>query len=247
MASREERARIALDVVEDDEALVWTMALNDAPLRRRFFADVMERDDETVVKLLARLANADVLAPTGGMTFRLAHRVADVLCERMPDEIRRDLTQRSLEILLALEETSGGREHPPALLLARHGVGMGRYPEAAQWALEAREAMEPADRGRDLVPTLDDLYGGLAAAGSDRLREEVGLALLEDGRKALKRRHWKEIQDDLDASDLDDEARQRFAHIVADVESARKAARVARKAAKVASEESNPSDAATPA
>ena len=182
MVTRAERVDAAIETAGDAEDVLWALALNDRPVRRAYLVQVTGLRDDIVVKVLARLANREVIRHDDGLTFTFATpELREEVSTRIPDRVRRQLHELSLRY---------ASEHgaPWSLFEAIHALGADRRDEAARHLLGHFESHDGHD-ARD-VAWLKRVFEAfdLETEGGEEEVQRLGVLLAEKAGPSMKPR-----------------------------------------------------------
>lgn len=215
MATLTERADEAIDVVEGDLDLLWALAANDRPVDRDYLIHVTGMERRRLVRTLARLANAGVLAETEGIVFALERdAVRDELLQRAPADRLLTVHELSLDWARTRAADDPRRGTVDASFELAHAVGARRFEETAPALADAlRGAVEPIDR-RVLELAKRTLLGLMDHAGENRTAIlALGIELLDRGRAVLKPMEIRNLTATLRELDSEDRLGARLTRI----------------------------------
>ncbi len=229
MASRAERIDEALLLVAGGEGVLWALALNEIPVRRDYLEAVTGLSERVVVKALARLANAGMLAPTKGLRFELeSPEMARDVRERAPDGERRQIHEESLRY-----EFPPGEDPGPTFRLV-HLMGADRLADAGALLLEILSQESPEVSDSRAAALLETLIRRLEEGGDEPLglMEGLKLAWLRCGMTTLGPRKLRALGEDLKDAGLVGAAAASLDALLAEMEKELAARAARRKAAK---------------
>ncbi|HGY91367.1 MAG TPA: hypothetical protein ENK43_09365 [Planctomycetes bacterium] len=199
MVSRAERIDEALLLVAGGEGVLWALALNEIPVRRTYIEAVTGLSERVVVKALARLANAGLLAPTKGLRFELeSPEMARDVRERVPPGERRQIHEESLRYEFPPAEDPG-----PTFRLV-HLMGADRVADAGKLMLEILSHEPPQIEAGRAATLLEELIRRIDDVGDEPLglMEGLKLAWLRCGMQTLGPRKLRALGEDLKAAGL---------------------------------------------
>ena len=199
MASRAERIDEALLLVAGGEGVLWALALNEIPVRRPYLEAVTGLSERVVVKALARLANAGLLAPTQGLRFELeSPEMARDVRDRIPSGERRQIHEESLTY-----EFPPGEDPGPSFRLV-HLIGADRPADAGKLLLEILSHEPPEIAAGRAATLLEELVRRFEQVGDEPLGllEGLKLAWLRCGMQTLGPRKLRALGEDLKAAGL---------------------------------------------
>lgn len=241
--SRADIVSEALEEIAEKEDVLHVLALNDWPVRRSFLVEVTGIRDDLVLRALAKLANAELLEPTDGLTFKLARTdVGTEVRERMGPQLVRQLHEVCLSYGWEHGEIAPGFE-------IHHLLGAERWDDAAE-LVAARARGEVSHQEKPLLlAQMKRVVRGLAGEGGDPdapdddVARELAVRAIELGIGWAKTRDLQTRLNRLAAiEDLDGELRARLD--AADAELAAEKARRKREAAARAEAEAETSEQA---
>ena len=232
MASRAELVDEAVLLVAGAENVLWILAINEVPLRRSHFLALTELSNQVVVKALARLANASMLAATDGLEFSMVTpEMRREVASRIPDAERKALHDASLE--LEKEQPGFGARY-----VLGHLLGAERWQEASEHLFALMESGDTGLAPMALVARIERILKGLEAEGGENLtlREDLLLRLLDVGRPFLGPKKMRGWVRELEEAGLQGERAERLVEIARGVDEELKGRAAKRKAEKAAAQ-----------